>query len=114
MLNAAQADVLPTEGPPAAARSAKIGAAEPGKSAASTQATPDRSADRVRALVPAFAGLVMLSIALLVLTWYGARVIRRRTRKVLRPTHPVGDEWSSKPLTTQPGRPTEPRPPQGA
>ena len=95
---------------------AETGAADARKTVAGTAAVPRRKADevRARALVPALAGLVILSIAMLLLTWYGARVVRRRTRKVLGPTHPVGDEWSSKPLASRPERPSDKQPPQGA
>ena len=67
-------------------------------STAQAQPPPKARADQVRALVPAMAGLIMLAIALLVLAWLGARIVRRRIRKPLKPTHPVADEWYSKPL----------------
>ncbi len=59
-------------------------------------------------MVPAMGGLVLLAITLVFMTWWGARIVRRRIRQPLGPSHPLTDEWYSKPLAT---RPPPPQPP---
>jgi hypothetical protein len=53
--------------------------------------------EELRASVPALASLVILGVALVIFTWWGARIVRRRTRAPLPPARPVGDEWLKKP-----------------
>jgi hypothetical protein len=61
--------------------------------------------DEARSLMPALAALVImvtLGLGMIFLAWWGARYARRRMGGPLGPSHPLTDEWYSKPLTDRP------------
>ncbi len=61
-----------------------------------------------RTLMPAMAALaivVTLGLGIIFVAWWGARYTRRRMGKSLGPSHPLTDEWYSKPLADRPPPP---------
>ncbi len=56
---------------------------------------------QARALIPAFAGIVILGFAMIGLVWWTAYMLRRRLRRRLGPTRPVRDAWYQNPSPNQ-------------